>query len=178
MKTLLLALACALPSFASDAADRLSFKGVELGSPLARVASDPRHDCRAVNTPIGDTICSLRPREVETIAGAPVASLFYYYDSGVLTGIQITLAAKDFQRVVDALGGKYGPGKLSVEKVKNLNGKEFEDRTYHWQRPDGSVRAQRYAGRVDKSMIRYSDDQAVRRVQARRTAAKDPRKDL
>jgi len=39
-------------------AEPLGFKGVLLGSPLARVASDPRHDCRAVNTPIGDTFAA------------------------------------------------------------------------------------------------------------------------
>lgn len=173
-----LALACALLSLSSHA-DTFGFKGTELGSPLARVASDPRHDCRVVNTPIGDTICSLRRNEAESIAGGPIASLFYYYDVGSLTGIQITVSEKDFQRVVDALSAKYGVGKLSREKVKNRNGVEFEDRIYLWQRPEGSLRAQRYAGRLDKSIIRYRDDNAAKRVQERRAAAvKDPRKDL
>jgi hypothetical protein len=178
LKTLLLGLVCTLFPLASHA-DPLGFKGVELGSPLSRVASDPRHECRAVNTPTGDTICSLRPREVETIAGASVTTLFYFFNIGALTGIQITVAEKDFQRVVDALAAKYGPGALTVEKVKNLNGAAFENHTWTWQRPEGSLRAQRYAGRLDKSLIRYTDDQAASRVQQRRAAtAKDPRKDL
>ena len=177
LKRFLVALACALPALAVQA-DPLGFKGVELGSPLSRVASDPRHSCSPVNTPLGDTICSLRPREAETIAGAAVASLFYFYDVGSLTGIQISIAEKDFQRVVEALAAKYGPGKAVGAKVKNFNGREFEDRTYLWQRPDGSVQAQRYAGRVDLSVIRYGDDHAAERVQQRRAAARDPRKDL
>jgi hypothetical protein len=177
LKTLLLALACVLPVIATHA-DPLGFKGIELGSPLARIASDPRHDCRAVSTPIGDTICSLRAREVETIAGAPIASLFFFYDASGLTGIQITIAEKDFQRVTDALAAKYGAGKLSSEKVKNFKGVDFENRTLLWKQPEGSLQAQRYSGRLDKSVIRYTDDHAARRVQERRAAAKDPRKDL
>ncbi|MBU1664510.1 MAG: hypothetical protein KKG92_03810 [Gammaproteobacteria bacterium] len=178
MKALLTVLAFALLPLAAQA-EGLGFKGVDLGSPLARVASDPRYACRAVNTPIGDTICSLRPSEVETMAGAVVASLFYFYDTSSLSGIQITVAETDFQRVVDALTGKYGAGKLSSEKVKNLNGADFENRTWRWQYPEASLQAQRYAGRLDKSLIRYSDDRAANRVQQRRAAAaKDPRKDL
>jgi len=177
LKVLLTTLAIALVPLASHA-DTFGFKGVELGSPLARVASNPRHVCRAVNTPVGDTICSLRPREAETIAGAPIASLFYFYDAGGLTRIQITVSEKDFQRVVDALTAKYGAGKFSGEKVKNLNGTEFENRTYLWQHPEGSLQAQRYAGSLDKSVIRYTDDDAAQRVRQRRAAAKDPSKDL
>ena len=178
MKVFLFGLACALLPLAGQA-EPLGFKGVVLGSPLARVASDPRHDCRAVNTPIGDTICSLRRREAETIAGAPITSLFYFYDVGSLSGIQITIAEKDFQRVVDALAAKYGAGVLTAEKVKNRSGATFENRTWTWQRPDGSLRAQRYSGRLDKSTIRYSDDSAAQRIQQRRAAAaKDPGKDL
>ena len=177
MKSLLTALAIALLPFSAQA-DAFGFKGIDLGSPLARIASNPRHVCRAVNTPMGDTICSLRPREAETIAGAPIASLFYFYDAGGLTRIQITVGEKDFQRVVDALAAKYGAGKLSSEKVKNLSGTEFENRSYLWQHPEGSLQAQRYAGSLDRSVIRFTDDGATRRVQQRRSAAKDPSKDL
>lgn len=171
---------CALALASTSAlADPLAFKGVELGASLARVASDPRHICQKVNTPIGDTICNLKANEAETIAGVPVASLFYFFDLGSLTGIQITVAEKDFSRVTEALAGKYGPGVLQAEKVKNLKGEDFENRTYTWKRPDGSLQALRYSGRIDRSLIRISDDHAARRVQQRRAAAaKDPKQDL
>lgn len=178
MKTLLMVLALALPSLAARA-EGLGFKGVDLGSPLARVASDPRHACRAVNTPLGDTICSLRPSESETIAGAPVSALFYFYDNSSLSGIQVTVAEKDFQRVVDALAARYGAGKLNSEMVKNLKGQAHENRTWLWQFPEASLQAQRFAGRLDKSVIRYTDDNAVGRVKQRRAAAaRDPKQDL
>lgn len=171
-------LALALLPLAAQA-EGLGFKGVDLGSPLSRVASDPRYACRAVNTPIGDTICSLRPSEAETIAGADVAALFYFYDASSLSGIQITIAETDFQRVVDALAAKYGAGKLNREMVKNLKGAAHENRTWLWQYPEASLQAQRYAGRLDKSVIRYSDDNAASRVKQRRAAAaKDPKRDL
>jgi len=178
LKAFLTALALALLPLAAQA-EGLGFKGVDLGSPLSRVASDPRYACRAVNTPIGDTICSLRPSEAETIAGAVVASLFYFYDASSLSGIQITLAETDFQRVVDALTAKYGAGKLNSERVKNLKGNVYENRTWLWQYPEASLQARRYAGRLDKSIIRYTDDRAASRVKQRRAAAaKDPKQDL
>ncbi len=178
MKTCLAILTLLLLPLAVQA-EGLGFKGAELGSPLARIASDPRHACRAVNTPIGDTICSLRSGEVETIAGAAVASLFYFYDASHLSGIQVTIAEKDFQRVVDALAAKYGAGSLVTERVKNLKGEAHENRTWRWKYPEGSLEAQRYAGRLDKSVIRYSDDQAAERVRQRRAAAaRDPKQDL
>ncbi len=175
MRALFLLLACASPLVAE--ADSLGFKGVELGSSLARIASDPRHECHAVNTPIGDTICGLRPNEKETIAGAPVVSLFYFYDVDHLSGIQITISEKAFQPVVAALTAKYGASVLSVEKVQNLKGGAFENRTYLWKRPDSSLQALRYSGSLDKSLIRYSDEGALRRLRLRR-ANKDPNMDL
>jgi len=178
LKAFIFALVCALPSLASHA-ETLGFKGADLGSSLARVASDPRHACRIVNTPIGDTVCSLRDGEVETIAGAAVASLFYFYDANRLSGIQISIAEKDFQRVVDALAAKYGAGTLTAENVRNLKGEAHENRTWRWKYPEASLEAQRYAGRLDKSAIRYSDDTAAARVKQRRAAAaRDPKRDL
>lgn len=178
MKVLPPALLLALLPIAVHA-ESLGFKGTDIGSPLARIASDPRHECRVVNTPIGDTICSLRHGELETIAGASVTTLFYFYDVSRLSGIQVGIAEKDFQRVVDALAAKYGAGNLKAERVKNLKGEVHENRTWRWQYPDASLEAQRYAGRLDKSVIRYNDDTAAARVQQRRAAAaKDPRQDL
>lgn len=178
MKTLLTGLALVLASLQVQA-EALGFKGVDLGSPLPRVASDPRSECRAVNTPLGDTICSLRARELETIAGVDVISLFYFYDAGLLTGIQITIAEPGFQRVVDALAGKYGAAAIAQDRVKNLKGEGFDNRVHHWRRADGVLEAVRYAGRLDRSVIRYTDDKAALRIQQRRALAKkDPRKDL
>jgi hypothetical protein len=161
------------------AGEKLSFKGVELGSNLAQIASNPKFDCRVVTTPIADKICSLRPHEKETIAGAPVDSLFYFYDQTGLTGIVVNLEEKHFQPVVAALTDKFGTPSLKTETVKSMKGIAFENRTYQWIKPEGSLKADRYAGRLDKSVIRFTDDKAAQRIQQRRALlAKDPRKDL
>ncbi len=165
------------PAFA--AAEKLGFKGVDLGSSLGRIASNPKYDCRNVSTPIADMVCSLRPKEKETIAGAPIELLFYFYDQGTLTGIVVSLAEMHFQPVINALSEKYGKPGLKSESVKSLKGDVFEDRIYRWTRPEGSLQAQRYAGRLDKSSIRFTDDAAAQRIEQRRAlVAKDPRKDL
>jgi uncharacterized protein YhbP (UPF0306 family) len=160
-------------------AERLGFKGVELGSSLAQIASNPKFVCHLASTPIADKVCSLRAQEKETIAGAPIDSLFYFYDQSSLTGIVVNLPETQFQAVVAALSEKFGTPALKSETVKNLKGVAHENRTYRWVRPEGSLQAERYAGRLDKSVIRYTDDSAAQRVQQRRALlAKDPRKDL
>jgi hypothetical protein len=159
--------------------DKLGFKGVELGSSLAQIASNPKFDCRVVSTPIADKVCSLRLHEKETIAGASIDSLFYFYDQTGLTGIVVNLEEKHFQPVVAALTEKFGSPSLKMETVKSLKGVAFENRTYRWSKPEGSLQAERYAGRLDKSVIRFTDDSAAQRIQQRRALlAKDPRKDL
>jgi hypothetical protein len=170
------ALLLALPAMAVD---KLGFKGVELGSGLAQIASNPKFECHIVSTPIADKICSLRAREKETIAGAPIDSLFYFYDQSSLTGIVVNLDEKHFQPVVAALRAKFGSPSLKTETVKSLKGAAFENRTYRWIQSEGSLQAERYAGRLDKSVIRFTDDSAAPRIHQRRALlAKDPRKDL
>ncbi len=169
------ALCMAMPA----AAQGLGFKGLELGSPLALIGGDPRFECRPLNTPIADRVCSLRAGETETIAGAPLDSLFLFYDRRHLTGITLSLPEKHFQTVVDALRGKYGDAALKTEQVRNLNGVAFENRQYHWRLGEYSLRAERYAGRLDRSSIRYLDDGAEARLREHRArAARDPRLDL
>lgn len=178
-RRLFAACACLLPVFAAARAETFGFKGVELGSNIANVASNPKYDCRAVTTPIADKVCSLRAKETETIAGAPVDALFYFYDSLTLTGIVISFDERHFQPVVAALTDKYGPGQLSREPVRNLKGVAFENHSWLWRKPEGSLQALRYAGRLDKSSIRITDEGAASRIQQRRALlAKDPRKDL
>lgn len=168
-----------LAALSAPAAERLGFKGVELGSSLAQIASNPKFACHVITTPIADKVCSLRPQEKETIAGAPIDSIFYFYDQSGLTSIVVNLPEGHFQAVIDALTEKYGMPVLKTEAVKNLKGVAHENRTYRWQRPEGSLQAERYAGRLDRSSIRFADDTAAQRVQQRRALlAKDPRKDL
>ncbi len=160
-------------------AEHFAFKGIELGSAIADVASSPRFECRTASAPAADTICGLRPKETETIAGAPVRSVFFFYFEGRLTSIAIHVEAKHFGQVADALRGKYGEASEKTESIRNLRGVAFENRTYAWKTATESLTAQRYAGRVDQSAIRYAADELIRSIEARRALrAKDPRKDL
>jgi hypothetical protein len=108
-----------------------------------------------------------------------VKSLFFFYYDGKLTSIAIHLEEKRFAQVAEALRGKYGDTPARTEVIRNLKGMVFENRTYAWKSPTETLLAQRYAGRVDQSAIRYSADELIRRIEARRAAvAKDPSKDL
>jgi len=146
----------------------LAFKGIALGSAITAVANDPRYDCRVTQAPAADRICSLRPQEQETIAGAPINSIFWFAYRGHLTSIVINLDERHFAAVLAALEAKYGPGLVRTEPVKNLKGARFENRFHLWRQGGGSLQAQRYAGRIDKSSIRYVDDAAVKAIEAQR----------
>jgi len=158
------------------AAEPLGFKGHTIGASNVAITQDPRFDCRAVRTPTADQVCSLRPREQETIAGVAVTSLYYHYDRARLTGITLTLPESHFQTVTQALQAKYGPPQVQAEKVKNLKGEVYENRTLTWRQENARLEAQRYAGRLDQSLIRLSDEAAAERIRQRRSQA--PARDL
>ena len=169
-------LLAALWATTASAAEPLGFKGQTIGASNAAITQDPRFDCRLVRTPTSDQICTLRPKEQETMAGARVDSLYYFFDRARLTGITISLPESRFQAVAQALEAKYGPAQVSVEQVKNLKGDNFENRTLTWRQGDARLVAQRYAGRLDQSLIRLSDETAAERIRQRRS--KDPKQDL
>lgn len=155
------------------ASEPLGFKGQTLGASNVAIAQDPRFDCRAVHAPAADQVCALRPKEQETIAGKPVSGLYYFYDQARLTGIVISLAETHFQAVTQALQAKYGKPQFSIEPVKNLKGESYENRTLTWRQGDALLQAQRYAGRLDRSLIRLSDEAAAARVGQRRARSAD-----
>jgi hypothetical protein len=175
----MLAWAVSFVATAAPQAGKFTYKGIELGSGIAAVASNPKYECRTASAPAADTICGLRAKEKETIAGAPVKSLFFFYYDGKLTSLAIHLEEKHFAQVAEALRGKYGDAPARTEAIRNFKGETFENRTYTWKSSTESLTAQRYAGRVDQSAIRYSADELIRQIEARRAAvAKDPSKDL
>lgn len=160
-------------------AESYGFKGVVLGSHVSQIANNPKYDCRAVKTPTADRVCGLRKDETETMAGVPVDAIFYFYDQSALTGISIHLPEKHFKAVVSALTSKYGASARSVETVKNLGGDPFENHIHSWHQEGQSMVAQRYSGRLDKSSVRISDDNADQRIKERRERIKQkPASDL
>lgn len=174
---LALTLFTALPVLTAQAGT-LGFKGVLLGSPLSQVADDPRYVCHKAAAPGADTICSLRPQQRETMAGVPVDALFYFYLRGRLTRISITLPESRFARVVEALKARYGEGELHTAVVRTYQGATHQDRIHTWRQGDTSLQAQRYAGRLDKSLVRYTDEAALRRAGPSGGPAVDPKHDL
>jgi hypothetical protein len=159
--------------------ESLAFKGVALGSPITPLAGDPRYDCKATRAPAADRICSLRSQEQETVAGQPVNSIFWFFYRGRLTSIVINLDERYFKQVVAALQKKYGAGETRTEQVKNLKGARFDNSIHTWRQVGGSLVAQRYAGRLDKSSLRYADDAAIRAIEAQRQSQQTaPEQDL
>lgn len=154
-----------------QAAEPLGFKGIHLGSAIQHIQNDPRFDCRLLTTPLAEQVCTLRPKEQETLAGAPVSALYYFYDRARLTQIVISVAETHFQTASDALKGKYGAPEIKTETLANLSGQRFENRQLTWRQGDLQLQAERYAGRLDRSVIRFTDTAAAARIQARRATS-------
>lgn len=160
-------------------AEPFGFKGVLLGSHIGQIANNPKFTCNPARTPTADRICSLGKDESETIAGGRLDSLFYFYDQSTLTGITLSLDEKHFQAMVKALEGKYGAPERTAEPVKTLSGTASENVIHTWRQPGQSIVAQRFAGRIDKSSLRISDDTAPSRIKQRREQTeKQPHRDL
>jgi len=179
LRFVLLAAACLATAAWAAPQEPLAFKGIALGAPVTTIASDPRYDCRVTRAPAADRICSLRPQEQETMAGAPVNSIFWFFYRGKLTSISMNIDERHFNQVVAALQAKYGPGETRSEPVKNLKGARFDNHIHAWRQAGGSLVAQRYAGRLDKSSIRYADEAAIRAIGEQRQLRKAaPESDL
>ncbi|MEW6676353.1 MAG: hypothetical protein AB1421_00395 [Pseudomonadota bacterium] len=174
--TLFAALFSTLLTPLAGATEPLGFKGQAIGTSSLTITQDPRFDCREVHAPTADQVCALRPKEQETIVGVRVSSLYYFYDRARLTGITLSLPETHFAAVARALEEKYGPPQVKAEKIRNLKGSDFENRTLTWRQGDVRLEAQRYVGRLDQSMIRLSDEAAAERIRQRRALA--PGQDL
>lgn len=135
---------------------RLGFKGLTLGEAIAPLLADARIECRPLSTPAADQVCSLRAGSRETIAGAPVHSIFWYARAGRLTRIVINLDARDFERVTQALATRYGAFATQRETVRTLDGKMHENRLLTWRATNGTLIAERFSGQINRSRLRFS----------------------
>lgn len=158
------------------AAQPFAFKGMALGASNAGIVTDPRFACQNVRAPNAEQICSLRPKEQETMAGERVESLYYFFDRARLTAVVVGINAVHFDKVATALSARYGAPEVSLEQVKNYKGESFENRTLSWRQAAHTLQAQRYAGRLDRSVIRITDHSAAERIRQRR--ATPPVRDL
>jgi hypothetical protein len=164
---------------AQAAEGRYGFKGIELGSSIVRVATDPKYECHTSEAPGADVVCGLRPRERETILGSPISSLFLFYGDGSLTSLSLYFDESRFGQVVAALRAKYGEPALHSETVRNRKDQAFENRIYTWRTPADSLQAERYNGRLDQSSLRFTADELMRQVERRRAnLTRDPSQDI
>jgi hypothetical protein len=149
------------------AAEPLSFKGLALGSPSTSIVQDPRFDCRNVKTPTADMVCTLLPKQQETLAGVRLQSLYYFFDRARLTGVVASLPESRFQTVTEALASKYGAAEVQKATIKTVDGKTHENNTLTWQQGPMKLTAERYAGQINRSLIRLSDTAAAERIRLR-----------
>jgi hypothetical protein len=160
----------------ANAAEPLNLKGMAPGSPSTRIVQDPRFDCRNTTTPTADLVCTLLPKQQETLAGVTLHALYYFFDRGRLTGIVASLPESEFRVVTKALENKYGNAVVKKTSIKTLDGKAHENHSLSWQQGPVKLTAERYAGQINRSIIRLTDTTAAERIRLRKTTP--PAQDL
>lgn len=165
---------------ATGQSDVFEFKGVELGSNISIVKDTGRFSChKSEDWNVADVLCTPKYGSTETIAGVPVTFLGFFYYGDNLGSIYITFREHDFAHVAEALVEKYGQAIKKTTLLRNRMGATFENVTYVWRRGSGILIADRYAGTVDKSSVRYQASEAIEEFHRRdKSSVKKGAKDL
>lgn len=172
MRITLVVLFLLLSSAAFAQEPPFDFKGIALGSGISAVESNAKFLCYEPKPALADKICSLKLGEKETIAGASVRSLMFFYYSGKLGIISIEFDEKNFSQVTDALVEKYGQGLSWTERVRNRMGTTFENKIYMWPRNATYLTVDRYSSELSTSSVRYITDFAAQELSKREKKAR------
>ena len=165
--------------FAAEAAEGFEFKGMALESSFLDFEQNPKFNCRLPQSPLGDKICTLNYREIETIAGVPVAVMTLFFYDEKLSSIRILIKSHFFYSVRDALIAKYGNGAITKESVQNRAGASFENEIYIWNKEGQTLTAKRYDGKISTSLVVFELNSYVENYAKRRkTQGSDRSKDL
>lgn len=160
------------------------FQSVKWGATVSDLqAAHPGAKCSASRrTAIGDSSCYVSSM---AIAGARGDVLFFFYlepsDPRALGfgGYSFNFKSDDFNRVRAAFIERYGePQKTEDEDIKTQGGLSLMNSVLSWDWPGVTARLERYAGRIDRSIIRVrtaaSDIEFRRRAdEEKKRGAKD-----
>lgn len=174
-------LGCVAGLMASEAmAQGLAFKDLVIDGSFAEARKLRDFRCVPPKSHPADVSCTLDSRGNETIAGVPVLSLVMLGYGDLLDTIAVTMAAKDFAEVVNALKERYGTPTRDVPSVvTNRMGASYEQRIYEWRMAEGTISAHRYAGKLEHSTVMYSSVKSLQRWRERTNARTQERaKDL
>lgn len=197
----LLAIAIQTPSFAQS--DGFDFKGLPLGSSAAALKSTfPEYYCSASpGNSLGDTTCRLTPemrcwkelspypddrscREAVmaamTYAGVRTTniSLRFYEDKLSLAFVAFT--PNHFSDVVASIRGKHGePSSQRNEPITNRMGASFENQIVEWKKAGSTIRAEKFASRLDTAAVKvFLDSNSAEFERRQALKAKQGSKDL
>lgn len=157
---------------------RLDVKGITLGtseSELLRLS--PGIYClNAPDSALAERLCR---GPTTTYAEVP-ATIFYYLTDGLIDNINIDLAPKDFEIVVDVLRLRHGAPIVDDQRpMVTRGGLKFLDRRLEWRVGGDVIVARRYAGRADKSNITFTDQGYLQRfIERSKARDKNRLKDL
>lgn len=160
---------------------RLEFKGLYLHQPMSELRQDRRIGCNAIPKRFpSDEQCGNVYGLKETIAGASIESLLLLVYDGTVHKILIMTKASDFAGVQAALQEKYGaPTSNKIEPLTTRAGVTYENQSSTWLLSEGTIRIEKFSGRIDRSSVSFSSHQLDGLFKSRQeAAAKAGAKDL
>lgn len=154
LRVLLVIASVALASACAN--EPFDLTGLKLGSELSNVKAQGYWQCERVNLPEADTYCLSDPDHKESIAGVGAQGVLLGFYDARLTQISIYFQEYDFDTVLSALEKKYGrPDHEGRSVVYDSVGARFENYLAMWERGDSIISAQRRAGAINRSAVRY-----------------------
>ncbi len=90
-----------------------------------------------------------------TYGGVKVKAIYArFYTATGFGGVRITIDPANFERILAMLSEKYGkPTSFKPESIQNRMGATFENATAIWSMPNGKLRIEKYAERIDEGFV-------------------------
>lgn len=167
-------LAAAIAPIYAIAQTPLDFKGLQLGSPIAALNQTKRFICKPNATDDGDTVCTLRPGQTETVAKENVRRIDLFYFDRSLAIIRMYMKLEAAPSVLEALRERYGPPAHSDVSTSNI-----KTSRYTWAKGRSEISTSMIVARdLSYTLIEYQfsrdSPEAERRIEEmKKRAAKD-----
>ncbi len=102
---------------------------------------------------------SYRDSYKDTIAGAPIESIHFFFLDGRLARLSISFASGSAEAIAEALREKFGAFVVRSESIQTRAGVTYENLIWEWRRPDGRLKAEKYSGTIDKGLLAMTSNE-------------------
>ncbi len=159
---------CQYAVSAGDISDPVGLKGMMLGSNYADARDSDIYMCKEHPGALsGDKSCELVYMLEKKLANAPIEEMKLFYYGDTLHVITVLFRSENYQQIFSAFNEKFGPGKISEEKLTTRMGVEVDGTSSMWLSPTASILLIQYSGTINQSQIVVSTKYSKNEYSAR-----------